>query len=94
MRTDWDGYYLDGRTAARKRAAVSLAAGIDPAGMIAFFEKLEEEYGNLPGGFSYFSTHPRTADRIAFLRKRASASGRTFTPLLDDATLTPTVTPR
>jgi len=41
-----------------------LAAGIDPAGMIAFFEVLRKEGGETPAILKYLSTHPGTEDRI------------------------------
>ncbi len=54
------------------------AVHADPAGMISFFEVLEKEGPDLPGGFGYLSTHPRTADRIATLKRLAS--GLTYKP--------------
>ncbi len=44
------------------------AAGIDPAGMIAFFQTLEKKGGDLPQSLAYLSTHPSTAERIEKLK--------------------------
>lgn len=55
------------------------AARLDPKGMVAFFKLIQEEDPDLPGGFDYLSTHPRTADRIATLEKLAA--GLTYEPL-------------
>jgi predicted Zn-dependent protease len=51
-----------------------LAAGVDPAGMIAFFELLRKEEKRTPGFLKYLSTHPSTEDRIQRLRSLASQS--------------------
>jgi beta-barrel assembly-enhancing protease len=47
------------------------AAGIDPAGMLAFFETLKREAHDLPGALQYLSTHPSTDARISRLRSLA-----------------------
>ena len=52
------------------------AAGIDPAGMIAFFETLNEESADLPGMLKYLSTHPSTTERIDHLRALAARTER------------------
>ncbi len=52
------------------------AAGIDPDGMIAFFETLNEEAADLPGMLKYLSTHPSTAERIDHLRALAAHTNR------------------
>ncbi len=44
------------------------AVAIDPAAMAKFFEILEEKHGDLPGIFSWISTHPDHASRIANIR--------------------------
>ncbi len=51
-----------------------LAAGIDPKGMIAFFETLKKEGAELPAGLKYLSTHPSTQDRIERLKLLAAKS--------------------
>lgn len=54
-----------------------IAAGIDPVGMITFFEMLRKEEGELPGFLKYLSTHPSSGDRIVRLRSLAArARGR------------------
>lgn len=49
------------------------AAGIDPAGMLRFFERLKAEkdnpLGRLSENLSFLSTHPATAERIERLRR-------------------------
>jgi predicted Zn-dependent protease len=61
------------------------AAGIDPAGMIAFFETLSEEAADLPGMLKYLSTHPSTAERIERLHALAANADRgPATPLPHD----------
>jgi predicted Zn-dependent protease len=45
-----------------------LAAGIDPSGMIAFYELLAREGPAIPGVLEYVSSHPSTAQRIERLR--------------------------
>jgi Zn-dependent protease with chaperone function/predicted Zn-dependent protease len=49
-----------------------LAAGVDPAGMLAFFEVLQKQGGDAPGVLAYLSTHPSTTGRIERLRARAA----------------------
>ncbi len=51
-----------------------LAAGIDPGGMIAFFETLKTEGRGSPGLPTYLSTHPSTQDRILKLKTLATQS--------------------
>jgi predicted Zn-dependent protease len=47
-----------------------LAAGIDPAGMQTFFERLAAE-AEIPQVFKYLSTHPSPQERLARLRALA-----------------------
>jgi beta-barrel assembly-enhancing protease len=61
------------------------AAGIDPAAMISFFEKLEQRRGAEPDYLKYVSTHPLTRDRIARLRAERALNG-TYAPLGDGGT--------
>jgi predicted Zn-dependent protease len=58
------------------------AAGIDPAGMIAFFESLRRTGPELPGALAYLSTHPPTEARIARLRRLAAAPAGRPSPVL------------
>ncbi len=46
-------------------------AGRNAAGLIEFFELVEEKYGDLPGTLGWLSTHPLTEDRIKRVRKLA-----------------------
>ncbi|HUM15553.1 MAG TPA: M48 family metallopeptidase [Candidatus Nitrosotalea sp.] len=59
-----------------------LAARVDPAGMITFFEQIQKEEGPAPKALTYLSTHPLAADRIARLRAMAAAWKGTPVPLL------------
>ncbi len=63
-----------------------LTAGIDPSGMIAFFERLRKEAPHLPDTLEYISTHPATERRIERLRALAAAGqpARPTRPLLPD----------
>jgi Zn-dependent protease with chaperone function len=49
-----------------------LAAGIDPAGMIAFYELLNKEGPHLPNVLQYASSHPSTTERIDRLKALAA----------------------
>lgn len=61
-----------------------LAAGVDPAGMIAFFEVLRKQGGETPGLLTYLSTHPSPADRMESLKALAAQSQRRPVKLLPD----------
>jgi predicted Zn-dependent protease len=60
-----------------------LAAGIDPAGMQRFFERLASE-GDRPKVFEYLSSHPSPAERLARLRELARQPAPPARPLLPD----------
>jgi predicted Zn-dependent protease len=47
------------------------AAGIDPTGMIDFFETLKKKSGDTPEYLAYLSTHPSNEQRIATLKSLA-----------------------
>jgi predicted Zn-dependent protease len=49
-----------------------LAARVDPAGMIGFFDVLQKQEGTHGAAFKYLSTHPNASDRIARLKGMAS----------------------
>lgn len=49
-----------------------IEAGIDPNGLIEFFQYLERETDSLPGALSWMSTHPEHEQRIAAIRKMLS----------------------
>ena len=59
-----------------------LAARVDPAGMLAFFEKIQKEEGDVANAFAYLSSHPLAADRVARLKAMAAAWRGTPDPLL------------
>jgi predicted Zn-dependent protease len=59
-----------------------LDAGIDPAGMILFYERLKKEGPDLPEALGFLSTHPATGDRIEKLRAIGRQSGRRPVKLL------------
>lgn len=59
-----------------------LKAGVDPVGMVNFFELLEQETKASPPAF--LSTHPDTAERIARLRARLPALPVKAAPLAVD----------
>lgn len=61
-----------------------LAAGIDPGGMLAFFQALLEEGREVPAYLTYVSTHPRTADRIEKLKGRLNPSQHSSNILLQE----------
>jgi predicted Zn-dependent protease len=61
-----------------------LNAGIDPSGMISFFEGLEKKGVEAPDFLKYVSTHPLTHDRIEKLKSMASPSGRPPVKLIED----------
>ena len=46
-----------------------MAAEIDPAGMIDFFEKLRASEGNLQSATRYLNSHPLAVDRVDNLKK-------------------------
>lgn len=51
-----------------------IAAGLDPQGMVDFFEGLERKERDPSGAFKFLSSHPGTADRVARLRRIAAAA--------------------
>lgn len=59
-----------------------LAARVDPAGVIAFFDTIRREEGAQPKALTYLSTHPLADARIARLRAMAAAWKGTPQPLL------------
>lgn len=56
-------------------------AGIDPTGMIEFFEALLKDGGKTPGLARYLSTHPSLEERVAALRALARESPGRRVPL-------------
>jgi Zn-dependent protease with chaperone function len=59
----------------REGMKMILAAGIDPQGMINFFEKLKNKE-KLPQFFKFVSDHPATGDRIEALKGMVSRQAR------------------
>lgn len=57
-------------------------AGIDPAGMITFFESLAKREPEFVKNLGYLSTHPSTADRLARLRATMKIPATPPEPLL------------
>jgi len=51
------------------------AARIDPRGLSEFFTLLKQEYGDVPGAYSWLSTHPQHAARIAAITGEAERLG-------------------
>jgi predicted Zn-dependent protease len=66
----------------REGMKMLLAARVDPAGMIAFFEKMQREEGAQSQALTYLSSHPMPADRIARLRSLAAAGTGPREPVL------------
>ncbi len=62
-----------------------LAARVDPAGMIAFFAKIQKEEGTQPKALAYLSSHPMPAERIARLKAMAAARTGPPEPVLPNA---------
>ena len=58
------------------------AAGIDPRGMIAFFETVSADEWRLPKAARYLTTHPASDDRVARLTRMLPSGGPSPTPAL------------
>jgi predicted Zn-dependent protease len=62
-----------------------LAAGIDPHGLVTFFEKLQAKRDGaaavVDGSLAFLSTHPSSAERVARLAGRAAEIERSFEPV-------------
>ena len=61
-----------------------IEAGINPAGMIAFFEVLRRGDRTSPTVLKYLSTHPETKDRIERLKSLAAQAPVEAVKLLPD----------
>jgi predicted Zn-dependent protease len=61
-----------------------IAAGLDPQGMIAFFEATQKDERRGPGRPVYLSSHPGAADRIARLTRLAQAAPPPRRPALGE----------
>ena len=64
----------DEEEADREGYRMLTAAGVDPAGMMRFFETLQKHTGKAPTLPSYLSTHPSTEGRIERLRSLGAAA--------------------
>ena len=67
-----------------KGMALMINAGLDPMGMVEFFELLQHNRPDLPSALEYLSSHPSTHDRVDYLRKRAKSAPSPNTPLLPE----------
>ena len=61
-----------------------LAAEVNPAGMITFFETLRKTEGNMPRVFAYLSTHPEIELCITRLKSLLADSNTVSKKLLPD----------
>lgn len=59
-----------------------LEAGINPEGMVTFFEMLKQKGMEVPTALQYLSTHPTTEDRIEKLKSLAGQSPHPSAKLL------------
>jgi predicted Zn-dependent protease len=51
-----------------------LASGVDPRGMVTFFEKMNQDGEKSPEILTYLSSHPNAGSRIAHLKLMAEKS--------------------
>jgi predicted Zn-dependent protease len=68
----------------REGMQMLIGAGIDPAGMITFFEMIRKEEVEMPASLKYLSTHPLTGERIERLKSLAKESQGPFVKLLPE----------
>lgn len=68
----------------REGMRMLLDAGIDPAGMIAFFEMIQKEGVEMPASLKYLSTHPLTGERIERLKALAAEAQGPFPKLFPE----------
>jgi len=59
-----------------------LAADIDPRGMIAFFETMQDQDRRAPTATRYLTSHPLAAERLETLKQLAASHTGAFRPLL------------
>lgn len=72
------------RAADRDGLAMLQAAGVDPAGLLAFFRAMEKLEGSQPAGARYLSTHPGASERLQALSAAAAADAGARVKLLPD----------
>jgi len=58
-------------------------AGLPPAALGTFFERLRDEYGDAEGILAHFSSHPQMTARIEAALAAQAAAGEQTTPALD-----------
>jgi predicted Zn-dependent protease len=63
------------RAADRDGLTLLRAAGVDPAGMLAFFHTMERLEGSQPAVARYLSTHPASAERLQALSAATAEPG-------------------
>lgn len=79
------GYSRDSEQSADTEGMkLMIKSGIDPTGMIDFFEIMKKESGDMKGFLEYLSTHPSTGDRIARLEKMVEGKNIKYDKLLKD----------
>jgi predicted Zn-dependent protease len=62
-----------------------VGAGVNPNGMISFFETLQKQHGELEKlPLAIVSTHPDTKSRIEALKKKQKREKSKFTPIKED----------
>ena len=65
-------------------AVQRVAAGLDPEGLVEFFQRLQGVPGSeLSGAMTWLSTHPDHASRISHVREVAAAQPKTAPRLLE-----------
>lgn len=68
----------------REGMRMLIDAGIDPKGMITFFEMIKKEGMEMPAALKYLSSHPLTEERIERLKSLAKEAQGPFVHLLPD----------
>jgi Zn-dependent protease with chaperone function len=72
------------RAADRDGLVMLQRAGVDPAGLLAFFRAMEKLEGTQPALARYVSTHPGATERLQALAAATAAAPRPTTRLLPD----------
>ena len=83
--------YQRGQEEEADRGAMRLfeQAHVDPRGLDRAFKMLSSEAPDLPAAARYFSTHPRTEDRLREIRKWEQTARYSVTPLLTAGSVWP-----
>ena len=61
-----------------------LEAGVDPSGMVSFFDSLQKKERSAPDFMKYFSTHPAAEDRVQYLKSLMGKPQKPFIALYQD----------